>query len=1040
MLRARSLLLALFCLLFVASWPGAAARPIALELTAAPIPKEIRERDGVLDVVVHAKTGDAKTGGAPDAADAGDPNAPAAPPAPAGPPIEGARVRAFAMLDGRAHAAGEATTDASGRATLRDLPRAEHWIVAEAPGRARASRMVVVVPGARRLDLELGPEHALDVEVRSEQGAPIAGAEIEARGSDPFPVGGRTGADGRAHVGRLGEAPWSVTVRAQGYAEVVRRRVPEGERLVVTVARQGALVVRVVDEGGAPAPGARVLVASPQLWPARVTETGEDGAVRIGNLDPGTYTLRSVHHTLVSPLEVAVALAKGEEKHVELRLAPGVMIAAHVVDAASRDDVPGARVTLAEDGLSPFPIEAVTDKKGRAVLGPIGQGGASLSASADGFVPKSAVRVGEPAAAGGAGAGSAGSGASNDVEIALVKGGALVGKVVDRRGWAVDGATIRVVGTDLDGMPVDEDPERASFRDAHFAATLGGPAPLVPAGELGVMPGPVPPIPHGPSASLGPFALGPGGALAAGPTSSSAARSREVEPWITGRDGTFRAEPIPPGRVRVLVTHPQYVEAMSELVSLAEGADAKVPDVVLSRGGSLEGRVADARGRAIGGAQITILATRGSLERTTRTGTDGSFAFAAVPESLTVLVSRDEDLAQVASRLEVTVPEGGKKTLEVTLADPREGLAVKVTGDRGSPVEAAQISAASLDAGEALRATVFTDKNGEATIPGGKGLALRVEVRSPGRAARVLVTTKETPSLDVELATAETVTGEVWANRREAIAGAEITLQTETGVRHARTGADGAFTIRDASPGPAHLRIRAKGRAPLARDVVVDARAGSRPTELGRFELGEEAIVDGVVLDARGDPVPGARVARDRVPTYLPVGARPAGMAIADARGHFTLGELPDGDVTLEAYAPDLGRAQTKLHVLGGRTTEDARIVLSKSDPGAAGGGHGGGASTEPLASGGVAITLGETSAGLEEREVVVVAVSEGSEAERAGLAPGDALVEVGGVRPRSVSDARARLSGPVHDDVIVKVRRSERVLTLRVAREAVRR
>jgi C-terminal processing protease CtpA/Prc len=97
-------------------------------------------------------------------------------------------------------------------------------------------------------------------------------------------------------------------------------------------------------------------------------------------------------------------------------------------------------------------------------------------------------------------------------------------------------------------------------------------------------------------------------------------------------------------------------------------------------------------------------------------------------------------------------------------------------------------------------------------------------------------------------------------------------------------------------------------------------------------------------------------------------------------------------------------------------------------------------ATSEPLATGGVAVTLGETAAGLEGAEVVIVAVTEGSEAERAGLAPGDVVIEVGGARVKSIADARARLSGPVHDDVVVKVHRTDRILALRVPREAVRR
>src|SRR5262249_23348023 len=147
----------------------------------------------------------------------------------------------------------------------------------------------------------------------------------------------------------------------------------------------------------------------------------------------------------------------------------------------------------------------------------------------------------------------------------------------------------------------------ASFREAHFTAALSGPAPLIPAGELGVMPGPVPPIPHGPI----------GLRATSGGTQAPAA-----EPWVSGRNGSFRAEPVTPGRIRAIVTHPQYVEAMSDVVTLASDKEAQV-EIVLSRGGTLEGRVTDSRGKVVG-ALVTILATRGSLERTSRTGTDGS--------------------------------------------------------------------------------------------------------------------------------------------------------------------------------------------------------------------------------------------------------------------------------------------------------------------------------------------------------------------------------------------------------------------------------
>lgn len=985
LLHRASLFFCIFAaLLYVAGIQGVPLRILvsALELEAPSVPETVTGREGLLDVIVVASDGDKA-------------------------PLR-AHVRAFAILDGKAFAAGAAATDETGRATLKDLPQGEHWVVAEAEGRARASRMVVVVAGARRLDLELGPEHFVDVVTKTEDGTPVPDAEIEVRGSDPFPVGARTDAEGKARVGRLGEGPFSVTARAIGYQETTKRRVGEtGGPVALTLVKQGTLVVKVVGEDGAPVPSARVLVTSPSLWPARVGETGKDGAVRIAGLDAGTYSLRAVAGMRVSPIEVGVALARGEGKEIELRLGPGASVAVHVVDGASDDDVRDAKVTLVEGGLSSFPLEAVTDKNGRAVLGPFARGASTLSVRADGFVAKAAIPIAEIP--------------PPELRVVLLKGGVLVGKISDGRGYAVDGATIRVLGTDLEGMPVDEDPQRTSFQNTLFVAALKGPSPLVPAGELGVMPGPVPPIPHGPSATFG---------LGAAPNAARGAGSdARAEPWVSGRDGTYRAMPVTPGRVRIQVTHPQYVEAMSELVSLAPEKEARI-DLVLHRGGTLDGRVVDGKHRGVPHAHVNVLSTRGSLERSVRAGDDGSFAFASVPDAVIVLVSREEDMNVVAARMEVSVPENGRRTVEIVLPDPREALPVHVTGDRGAPVDAAQITAMSIDPNEALRATAFTDARGEAALSGAKGLSLRVEIRAAGRAARVVTTTAETSRLDVVLSAAEKVTGEVTGRRRDPIEGAEVVLHTETGLRVSRTGRDGTFTIGDVPAGPARLRVRAPGFAPSSREVTVDDRGGQRATELPRVELAEEGIVEGVVVDEHGDAVPGARVGKDGVPTYLPVNGKTSGVAVADARGRFKLSELAEGTVTLEAYAADVGRARvTDVRVRGGRTTDGVKIVLQHGEK-----------AVEPHAAGGVAITLGETAAGLDAAEVVIVSVSEGSEAERAGLLAGDIVLDVGGAHVTTMADARARLAGPIHDDVVVKVRRGGRVVALRVAREQVRR
>ncbi len=119
-----------------------------------------------------------------------------------GPPLAGARVRALSLLEGIAYTADDRETDSAGKATLARLPHGELWILVDARGRARGSTHLVIDSEPRAVDVELGPEHALDVAVQDDAAAAVAGAEIEAlASSDPLPVGARTGADGRAHVG-----------------------------------------------------------------------------------------------------------------------------------------------------------------------------------------------------------------------------------------------------------------------------------------------------------------------------------------------------------------------------------------------------------------------------------------------------------------------------------------------------------------------------------------------------------------------------------------------------------------------------------------------------------------------------------------------------------------------------------------------------------------------------------------------------------------------------------------------------------------------
>ncbi|AUX26989.1 hypothetical protein SOCEGT47_075610 [Sorangium cellulosum] len=915
----------------------------------------------------------------------------------AGRPLQDATVRVFALREDRAHFAGEHRTDPVGEARFAGLPSGEAWVLAYGAARARASARLALEPGPRALDLVLRPAKALDVLVVDDAERPIDGAEVTVATADPLPFVVTTAEGGRARFDRLGAAPYVVRASAPGFEDTLRTGIVPGPApLRIRMDRLGALTVRVVDAEGRPAEGATVLAAGTGLWPARSTTTDAAGAARISGLRDGVYDLKARRGAAVSATALAVPVRRGEGKEVKLVLGAGRHVRLLVTDGDGEGApaVKGASVVLVEHGLSAFPLHGRTGDDGSVTLGPIAPGTASASAHAAGFVPRNAVQV---------------DGGAAEVQIPLLRGGALLGEVVDDRGYPVPGATIEVVGADAAGMPIDETSAMAEFRDVHFERSLPGPAPLIPAGELGVMPGPIPDLPRGDVP------------LAAAPV-------RSGEPWVTRGDGTFRAEPVTPGRVHAIVRHPEYVEALSETVTLAPGGEARVR-VVMRQGGLLEGRVLEEDRKPVAGARVELAATAGSLERVTYSADDGTFAFAAVPDEVLVSVARAESPGDVVARLVVAVPERDRKEIEVVLPKVREAVAIHVTDDRGYPLDRAEVRVLSLDVAVPLRKTLFTDDDGDAVLPDAVGLPLRLSLVRPGKSPHVEQVEAAPKALRLEMQRALKATGTVTGRGgRERLEGARVTLSSPTGPRRATTDAEGSFTLGDLAPGQFRVTVSRDGFAPATLRVTI-AGDPDRPTDLGRIDLSEAGEVAGQVVDPRGDPVTGARVARDRVPTYLPLGPLPPGVVLTDRDGRFQLGGLPEGAVVIEAYSADLGRAESQpVQVRAGRTTDRVRITLP-----------GDGAKQDPRGAGSLAVTLGEA-----RQTVTVVTVPPGSEAEEAGIDPGDRILSVNGHAVRSLEEARRRLTGPLSEDVVLLLARDgdrgETRWLMRVRRERVRR
>jgi hypothetical protein len=384
----------------------------------------------------------------------------------------------------------------------------------------------------------------------------------------------------------------------------------------------------------------------------------------------------------------------------------------------------------------------------------------------------------------------------------------------------------------------------------------------------------------------------------------------------------------------------------------------------------------------------------------------------------------------IALRMNVAVKEGERKEVELVLPGSRDPCTIEVVADDGSILDGVQVALSSLSADAPLRRTLFTGRDGRAVFADAAGLPIRISVSHRGHAPQVREVASAPELLRITLAGGIRVSGTVTTRRgRDRVDGAEVTLYAPSGPVRARTDRDGIFRLEDVPPGALRLSAAHAGFARVEKPVRLDPPShADRSVQLDPIDLQEGGVVEGQVVDARGDPVAGARVAEGAVPTVVLADKAAPGVALTNRRGDFKLEELPEGDVILEAYAPDIGRGRaTAVHVTPGRITSGVRITLGPSD---------GDPATDSTSATGVAVSLEDKG----PNGVRVASVAGGSEAERAGLLPGDRIVAVDGQRIGSAKDARARLFGAPADDVVIEVMRGQESQKFRLPREKVQR
>jgi hypothetical protein len=518
----------------------------------------------------------------------------------------------------------------------------------------------------------------------------------------------------------------------------------------------------------------------------------------------------------------------------------------------------------------------------------------------------------------------------------------------------------------------------------------------------------------------------------------------------TAADGAFRFEPPVEGRWSLAaVTAPGFLPFAPEwghspvVVDVRPGQPVRGVELRLSRATPLAGRVVDADGAPVAGAEVRLLGVRGvaalvALEDRFTTDAAGEFRCSA-PRG-TVVEARKP--GKGVGRAEVGALAAVDRKLVVRLrpvkadAPAADRIAGRVV-ERGSgaPVAGALVVAARetrfgglFPVGQAV-----TGPDGRFTVTelaeGGYRLSASADGRARGSVAPVSAGAAD---VTLELARGGVVRGCVRDRvTGQAVSGFTVTIAERRGegrappVSRSFIDASGCWSFDDVAPGPATVSVVAPGLVP-SDDVAVDVPESGEATADVRLAHGR--AFRGVVVDAaQKTPIPGALVVVQGGAAADPggvVGA--ADETWTDAQGRFQLAGL-SGRFSLEVTAPGHHvRLAGGLQVEDGQDPAPVTIAVTPLAPG-----------EEPQREiTGIGIGIAP-----KDGAIVVTGVLAGGGAAAAGLVAGDAIVRVDGIPVAELGFAGAAnaIRGPEGTSVRLTLQRGGGTIDVWVARGIVR-
>ncbi len=674
----------------------------------------------------------------------------------------------------------------------------------------------------------------------------------------------------------LGGFPKILRSQKAGH-EVAQRRVERHanlQRVRLVLPRLTKLEGLLLGSDGRPSTG-RVRLAGSSVWPPEHTEADATGKFRFADVPAGVYDLDAVHGSASARNARALMVTPGQTRQVKLELRAGVRWQGRVVSALSGNAVRGARVSLNSSVSGFLPLAATTDRAGAFIFQAVQPGEHLLQVLTRTFLPlKRKVEVSEE---------------STTVTFKVAPGASLAGRVHTPGGQPAGGAQLIFLGTDSRNRPV-----RLSGTGATAKPTLRT---GFSDGQLGVMEGPIPPIPQ---------------LSVANPASARAEQVSATQSWETERAGTFSLEGLPQIQGKLLVMHPDFAPTFSAPLKLAAGKATKAPLIKLQRGGMVVGRVVDKNGRGL--EEQLVRATQLDLPEPLVGMTDGSGAFRFGPllgevELSALPLELPEESAQV------TVAEGQQAQVTLQVDGERHQIGGTVLGRGGLPVADAQITllAAGDSPGAPAGVVTLADEGGQFSFTTLRTPPLRLHVRAGDYPEVTSEVDLERQPMQIQLASGLAVTArlvDTW--RREGARGARAHLLREGAkVSQATASTEGDVRLQADESGSYTLRVESGSFAPVTRTFEV----GDRDVDLGRIELSPAGSLEGDVVDSLARPVAGATVWVNGGPKVQ-----------TDKNGHFVLQGLAEGESLVEASHPVAGATESSYQV---------RIRSGEQTPGA---------------------------------------------------------------------------------------------------------